>query len=172
MNLAGFEIRDAIESDLPAIVGIYNATIPGRMVTADTEPVSVESRRPWFQAHNPQSRPLWVLVDRAAHDPVCGWLSFNSFYGRPAYLPTAELSLYLRDNYRRRGLGRGLLQEGIRRAPACGIKTLLGFVFAHNAPSLGVLESEGFARWGTLPHVAVLDGVERDVVLLGRRVAE
>ena len=36
-------IRDAREADLPAIVAIYNATIPERMATADTEPVSVES---------------------------------------------------------------------------------------------------------------------------------
>ena len=38
-------LRDATEADLPAIVEIYNATIPGRMVTADLEPVTVESRR-------------------------------------------------------------------------------------------------------------------------------
>jgi len=38
-------IRTALESDLPAIVEIYNSTVPSRMVTADTEPVSVESRK-------------------------------------------------------------------------------------------------------------------------------
>ena len=37
-------IRDAIDSDLETIVAIYNAAIPGRMATADTEPVAVESR--------------------------------------------------------------------------------------------------------------------------------
>ena len=34
-------VRDAVEADLPAIVAIYNATIPGGMVTADTTPVSI-----------------------------------------------------------------------------------------------------------------------------------
>jgi len=38
-------LRDATEVDLPAIVDIYNSVIPGRMVTADLEPVTVESRR-------------------------------------------------------------------------------------------------------------------------------
>jgi len=42
-------IRDATESDLESIVGIYNAAIPGRMATADTEPVSAESRRVWLR---------------------------------------------------------------------------------------------------------------------------
>jgi L-amino acid N-acyltransferase YncA len=44
--MAGVKIRDAVEEDLPAIVEIYNSTVPSRMVTADPEPVSIESRRP------------------------------------------------------------------------------------------------------------------------------
>jgi len=54
-------IRDANVDDLPAIVAIYNAAIPGRMATADLEPLSVESRRQWFNEHLPGSRPLWVV---------------------------------------------------------------------------------------------------------------
>jgi len=49
------DARAATEADLPAIVEIYNSTIPGRMVTADLEPVTVESRRAWFQAHQCQT---------------------------------------------------------------------------------------------------------------------
>jgi L-amino acid N-acyltransferase YncA len=44
--------RDATLDDLPAIVAIYNSTVPSRQVTADLEPVSVESRLPWFQARD------------------------------------------------------------------------------------------------------------------------
>jgi phosphinothricin acetyltransferase len=170
VNLPGFQLRDATEADLPAIVAIYNATIPGRMVTADTEPVSVASRVPWFQAHNPATRPLWVLTDDAAGGAICAWFSFNSFYGRPAYNPTTEISLYLAETHRGRKLGRWILETAIARAPACGIRTLLGFVWAHNAPSLRLLERLEFTRWGHLPRVAVLDGIERDLVILGRRV--
>jgi phosphinothricin acetyltransferase len=47
-------LRDATEADLPAIVAIYNAAIPGRTATADTDPVTVESRREWFAKHSPR----------------------------------------------------------------------------------------------------------------------
>ena len=67
MTPAGFQLRDATTTDLPAIVGIYNATIPGRMATADTEPITVASRLAWFEAHNPATRPLWVLVDEGSN---------------------------------------------------------------------------------------------------------
>jgi L-amino acid N-acyltransferase YncA len=167
MNAPPLQVRDASESDLPAIVDIYNATIPGRMVTADTEPVSIASRLPWFHAHNSTTRPLWVAMDEGA---VCAWLSFNSFYGRPAYQPTAEVSIYVAETHRRRGVGRQLLTRAICRSPQCGIRTLLGFIWAHNTPSLQLFTGLGFTSWGHLPRVAVLDGIERDLVILGRRV--
>ena len=55
-------------------------------------------------------------------------------------------------------------------APSLHIDTLLGFIFGHNAPSLALFERHGFARWGVLPRVAVLDGLERDLVIVGRRL--
>lgn len=168
--IPGFTLHAATEADLPEIVAIYNATIPGRMVTADTEPVSVASRIPWFNAHNPQTRPLWVLEDTGARGRVCAWMSFNSFHVRPAYYPTAEISVYVAETHRRRGLGRALVGEALARAPACNVTTLVGLIWAHNTPSLRLFEEFGFKSWGHLPQVAVLDGVERDLVIVGKRV--
>ena len=163
------QVRDAKIEDLPAIVAIYNSTVPSRMVTADTEPVSVESRRKWFAEHSPARRPLWVAeVD----GEVAGWLSFSSFYGRPAYDHTCELSIYLAPAARGKGLGKLLLQKAIAHAPLINVSTLLGFVFGHNEPSLRLLEGAGFSRWGFLPQVALLDGIERDLIILGRRVVK
>jgi phosphinothricin acetyltransferase len=68
-------IRHALESDLPAIVAIYNAAVPSRMATADLEPVSVESRLAWFQGRVPSQRPLWVVETEGV---IAGWLSFQS----------------------------------------------------------------------------------------------
>ena len=159
--------RLATRGDLEQIVEIYNATIPSRQVTADTEPVSLESRVRWFDDHTPGRRPLWVAE---LEGQVAAWLSFSSFYGRPAYNKTAELSIYVRESLRQRGLGAYLLQQALAHAPSIGVDTLLGFIFAHNEPSLRLFEAFGFARWGELPKVALLDGIERDLVIVGRRV--
>ena len=114
------KFRDAVEADLPSIVTIYNTTIPGREVTADLEPVSVESRLGWFRAHIPEQRPLWVVENDEA---MLGWLSFSDFYGRPAYRATVEVSIYLAANARRTGLGTMLLERAIDHAPSLSIKT-------------------------------------------------
>ena len=161
-------IRNATDADLDAVVEIYNAAIPGRMATADTEPVTVVSRRAWFQEHYLEQRPLWVAC---RGDVILGWLSFQSFYGRPAYHATAEISVYVSSRHRRAGVGRTLVARAVAEAPGLGLKTLLGFIFGHNEPSLRLFESFAFERWALLPRVAELDGIERDLVIVGRRIA-
>lgn len=160
-------IRDAGIRDLPAIVDIYNTTIAGRMVTADTEPVSVESRLQWFHDHSPSYRPLWVVEH---HGKICAWLSFQSFYGRPAYQATAEISIYIDPDYRGKQLGKYLIQKAIDACPNLNIKTLLGFIFAHNEPSLKLFSHFGFEKWAHLPRVAEMDHIERDLIILGKRI--
>ncbi|MGA9139399.1 MAG: N-acetyltransferase family protein [Methanocella sp.] len=160
-------VRDAVESDLPAIVGIYNAAVPGRMVTADTEPVSVDSRRPWFHEHTKGFRPLWVAEKDGC---IVAWLSFSSFYGRPAYNATAEVSIYVDYAHHRQGIGKALLQKAVEFAPSIGVKTLVGFIFAHNEPSICLFRRFGFRQWAYMPGIAELDGVERSLIIMGKRI--
>jgi L-amino acid N-acyltransferase YncA len=164
-------IRHAEIRDLPQIVAIYNAAIPGRAATADLEPVTVEARTPWFREFDPARRPLWVHCD-VSGGPATGWFSVRSFYGRPAYHATAETAVYTAPGHQRRGIGRALVRHALAAAPTLGLRTLLAFVFGHNAASLALFRGAGFYDWGQLPQVAELDGVERDVVILGLRVAE
>ncbi|RFS26857.1 N-acetyltransferase [Chitinophaga silvatica] len=163
------EFRTAKVSDLPRIVEIYNSTIPGRMVTADTSPVSVESRLPWFEAHSEDRRPLWMIDD--GNENV-GWISFQSFYGRPAYDGTVEVSIYLHESARGKGYGKEILHYAIDIAPKFRIHTLLGFIFAHNLPSLNLFKKIGFEEWAHLPEIAVLDGEERSLKILGYKVSK
>ncbi len=172
--MPSFVHRLARHDDLPAIVAIYNSTVASREVTADTEPVSVASRQAWFTEHSPERRPLWVVHDAAdtADEPiVLGWMSFSNFYGRPAYSGTAELSIYIAEAWRNKGIGKYCLEQAIAFAPSIKVHTLLGFIFGHNLPSLGLFAKFGFATWANLPRVANLDGIERDLIILGKRVA-
>ena len=188
-------IRLARETDLKAIVAIYNSTIDSRVATADTKPVTIESRLSWFHDRDFTYRPIWVvdidpnlsksqdprieklreskivnLFSRRAEDKVIAWLSFNDFYGRPAYQYTAEISLYVAKDYRGQGIADTLLKKAIAECPKLRIKTLLAFVFGHNIPSIKLFTKYGFTRWGFLPQVAEMDKTERDLLILGRRI--
>jgi len=161
-------IRDAIIEDLPDIVSIYNETIEGRMVTADLEPVTTDSRLPWFDAHNPGTRPLWVVEEGGN---IIAWASFQSFYGRPAYRHTAEVSIYITKDAQGKGLGKKLLEKAMAECPKLEINNLLGFIFGHNVPSMNLFRKYGFEPWGNFPGVAILDGIERDLIIMGKKLS-
>jgi len=188
-------IRPATESDLKAIVEIYNSTIDSGIATADTKPVSIESRLSWFHDRDFNRRPIWVvdidpkmgkladprieklgeskivnLFSRRSQETVIAWLSFKDFYGRPAYRYTAEISIYVAPDHRGQGIADGLMKKAIADCPQLRIKTLLAFVFGHNIPSVNLFAKHGFTRWGLLPQIAEIDKTERDLLILGRRI--
>ena len=160
-------IRDATEADLPAIVDIYNEAIRGRMSTAQLDEVSVEQMLPWFRAHSAKAHPLWVAeIDGR----IAGWFSFHFFIKRAAYRATAEISVYVSEKFRGRGVGKALLEKAIAHSPSLELSALVGYIFDHNEPSVRLFTRMGFERWGFLPRVARVDGVERGVVIMGRQV--
>jgi len=161
------KIRDAIEPDLPAIIRIYNAAIASRMATAQLEPVTLESRRNWLKDHSPDRYPFWVLE---ISSQIAGWLTLKSFLPRSAYRGTAEVSVYVDEEFRRRGIARTLLEEAISRAPSLQITAMVGLIFAHNEASLRLFQQLGFEKWGLLPQIARLDKHLRDLTIMGRHV--
>ena len=162
-------IRDAANGDLQAIVEIYNDTILTRLATAVLEPVAGAERAGWLPRHGPDRRPLWIAeID----GEVPGWLGFEPFYCRPAYRHTAEISVYVARSGAGAGVGASLLGQALRRRPELGLSTLLDFGFAHNEASIALFAGSGFQRWGHLPRVAELDGLERDPLVLGHRVTD
>ena len=160
-------IRHAVAGDLPAIVAIYNASIPGRLATADTEAVTVADRLEWFGTFNREARPLWVYE---SDGKVVGWMGLRSFYGRPAYHRTVESAVYVAPDHQREGIARRLVHHALEECPKLGVANVLAFVFAHNMPSVTLFEAYGFGRWGLLPKVCEMDGREHDVLILGKRI--
>jgi L-amino acid N-acyltransferase YncA len=163
----GSRIRLPFDDDLPRVVEIYNGSIPGRMATADTQPVTIEERREWFGAHSQATNPLWVME---VGGQVAAWLSLSPFYGRPAYNATKEVSVYVDASMQRQGLASSLIRHSLETAPAMGVTTLLGFIFSHNAPSIRLFRGFGFTSWGELRNVAILDGMERSLSIFGKRL--
>ena len=161
-------IRDATEEDLPAIVGIYNESIPGGMATADLEEITVESRREWFREFDPERRPCWVAEEDGE---ILGCVYLRSFYaGRPAYDKTAEISTYLSTKAQGKGLGTLLKERMIEACPRLGVENLLSFYFDHNEASQKINEKLGFEVEGHLSGIAEVFGEKRGVVIAILRI--
>ena len=167
-----FVHRNATAADLPRIVEIYNFAVATRECSCDLEPTTVAARGASFAAHTPGHRPLWVAEDAAATaQGVLGYLGFFHFMNeRPGYFITADVAIYLHPAHQGKGLGTYLLGEAIRHAPALGVEVLAATIFASNESSMRLFARHGFERWGFMPRVARLGAIERDLVMVGRRV--
>ncbi|MFM7709636.1 MAG: N-acetyltransferase family protein [Ferruginibacter sp.] len=145
--------RDTTIDDLRFVTEVYNATIPSRLVTADTTPLTSDDIAAWWKATR-TDRPFWIIEHQ---EERIGWVRFRDFYGRPGYRHTAEIAIYIHPAHQGKGWGAKALQQAIDSAPALQIHTLLGFIFAQNEPSLSLFRSFGFTCWGHLPNIALLD---------------
>ena len=161
-------IRNATEADLPAIVDIYNQSIPAGWSTADTRPIQVSERIEWFRKFDRDKRPIWVAeVD----GQVAATAYLSSFYGgRPAYDATAEVSVYVGTAYHQRGIGRRLKQFVIGECPRLGVTTLLSMHFDHNEATRRINESLGFEQLGHLTEIAMVQGHKRGLVISALRI--
>jgi L-amino acid N-acyltransferase YncA len=161
-------IRLAQIDDLPAIVEIYNQSIPSKQSTGDIQPLRVEDRMTWFEEHHPEEHPIYVA---AVDGGVAGWCSLSAYRpGRAALRFTAEISYYIGSSYHRRGLGTALVEHALAACPALEIRHLFAIVLEGNQASLRLLEKMGFEQWGYLPRVADFDGKEVGHLYYGRHV--
>ena len=161
-------IRFAQRNDLPAIVDIYNQSIPSKNSTGDTQPLRVEDRLAWFREHLPDSYPIFVAE---VEGQVAGWCSLSAYRpGRAALRFTAEISYYLGSEFQRQGIGTALVRHALTACAALQIRHLFAIVLEGNTASINLLEKMGFAQWGYLPRVADFDGKEVGHLYYGRHV--
>ena len=162
--------RRARQDDLAEIVAIYNSTVASGQSTADLQPVRIEQRQAWFDAHRQPHRPLYVWRD--GQQNMTAWASFSDYYPREAYRISAEISMYIHESYRGRGLGREILAFMLALAPDLGVRNVLAVIFAHNAASLHLFERFGFETWGRLPAVCEMPKRTADVLILGKALTD
>jgi phosphinothricin acetyltransferase len=161
-------IRLARQNDLPAIVDIYNQAIQTKQSTGDLQPVQVQDRMAWFQAHPSEKYPIFVMEEEGQ---VVAWCSISAYrQGRAALRFTAEISYYIDFAHHRRGIGSALVKHALAACPALQIRHLFAIVLENNLASLRLLEKMGFEKWGYLPQVADFDGKEVGHLYYGRHV--
>ena len=155
------QIRDLRPGDWPEVARIYAEGIATRNATFETE---VPGWEEWNSAHLGEHR--FVAEEDGE---VLGWIALAPISTRCCYAGVAEISAYVRERARGRGVGATLLEAVVRSTERAGIWTLETGVFPENEPSLALLKRFGFREVGVRERIGQLDGVWRDVVFLERR---
>ena len=153
-------LRDATQADLPAINAIYNHCVLTSTCTFQVTPATAEERREWFTRCG-QQHPVIVAEENCE---VLAWGSLSPFHKREAYAGTVENSVYVHHDHYRRGLGRSIMEELIRRARARGIHSIIALIAAEQVGSIALHRALGFVEAGHLREVGVKFGRVLDVV--------
>jgi phosphinothricin acetyltransferase len=157
------EIRPMTAADWPACRAIYEQGIATRRATFETAAPDWEA---WDGSHLQESR---LVADNDG--TVLGWAALSPVSDRCAYAGVGELSIYVAEVARGRGIGTALMSAVLAASEAAGIWTIQAGIFPMNEASLALAGKSGFRRVGVRERIGQLDGAWQDVILLERRSA-
>jgi L-amino acid N-acyltransferase len=147
---------------LEAITDIYNEAVLTTTATFDSEPISLDEQRIWFAEHD-NKFPI-IVAEKSGK--VIGWVSLSKWSGRCAYSDTAEISVYIKDGYRGKGIGTKLINKILDEGKKSGIHTVLARIADGSDASIRLHKNAGFEYVGVMREVGKKFGKLFDVHLL------
>jgi L-amino acid N-acyltransferase YncA len=158
------KLRDLTAADWPTVRRIYEEGLATGNATFETEAPPWER---WDASHLAACR-LVATED----ETILGWAALSPVSDRCIYGGVAEVSVYVGESARGRGVGRALLDALITSSEDAGLWTLQSSLFPENQASLALHQHCGFRVVGQRERIGELHGVWRDTLLLERRSAK
>jgi phosphinothricin acetyltransferase len=145
-EIGGFQIRPAIESDLPRITDIYNHYVVHTPVTFDVQPWTVEQRVPWFKQFDTVGRYRLLVAEKDCL--VVGYCGTTRFRPKAAYDTTVETTIYCAPDLTRQGIGVRLYDALFAALSGQQIHRIVAGYVEPNAASAALHERFGFKTIG------------------------
>ncbi len=156
-------IRPYMPTDWHDVERIYAEGIATKMATFETAPKSQNS---WEQ----QSVQGSAIVAQIESDTaLSGWAVLWPVSDRCAYAGVAEVSVYIAESARGKGIGKALLSNLVTVSEQLGLWTLQAGIFEENMPSIRLHEKCGFRIIGVRERLGALEGDWKNIVLMERR---
>ncbi len=147
-----YEIREAVEADLPWVREIYNHYVANSTVTFDEKPWTLRGLRTKFGKIRKLGHPF--LVAESPSGVILGFAYVYPWKEKAAYRFTVENSIYLGPGATGKGLGRVLLEQLLERSREAGIKEVIAVIADRGAEaSIALHEQFGFVETGRMARV-------------------
>jgi len=143
MQQSPITLRDALKSDLPAILEIYNDIILTTTAIYSEEPHTLQMRLDWFNERKQAGFPVIVAEQNGV---LVGFATYGKFRVWPCYRFTVEHSVYIHKDNRGQGISKILLQEIISLAKSAGMHALIAGIDSENDISLQLHLKFGFTQ--------------------------
>lgn len=155
------KFRPITHNDWELISAIYRQGIETGIATFETQVPSWEN---WDASHIKNCR---VIAE--VGNIVVGWAALSPVSSRIVYEGVAEVSIYISNDFKGKGIGSGLMKKLIDESEKAGFWTLQAGIFRENFISIKLHQENGFRIVGYREKIAQLNGIWKDTVLLERR---
>ncbi len=159
-------IRDMVPSDGKKVVAIYGEGIATGQATFQDNPGTWVD---WDEGHMREGR-LVATID----EQVVGWAGLSNVSNRCLYRGIAEVSVYIADSAKGKGIGKALMEALIEASEEANIWTLQSSIFEENQASISLHEVFGFRKMGVRERIGKMTfgpnaGEWRDTTIMERR---
>lgn len=158
-------LRESRDSDLPAMMHIFNETAASGANSPVVRPMTLEEVTFYINLYKRDGLPVYVYERRGE---VLGWLSINRFsWGTQACYQTGEAAIYVRRDHYGSGIGVALGRGAVILGRQVGLENLVAWIMAANVPSQRIVTAIGATLWARLPNIARFGEQRADVLLYG-----
>lgn len=154
------EIRLIRETDIEACLDIYNYEVAHGVATLDLEPRTLEEWHEWYDSHSDEHHPIIVGT---VEDAVIGYASLSPYRLKDAFKSTVELSIYIHQEHRGKGVATQLMARILEMARKDDtLHNVVSVITAGNEGSTKLHERFGFTYCGLTPEVGFKHGTYQD----------
>ena len=137
-------VRHASEQDLAQLNDIYNRYVIETHFTFDIEPMTLDSRRAWFEHYDTTGRHRVVVG--LSDSSVVGYACSSRWRPKPAYETSVETSIYVAPDAVGRGIGTRLYEELFKQLQGEDVHRAYAGIALPNQASIALHERFGFKR--------------------------
>ena len=154
------------DDDLEFITGIFNYYIEKTVIAFYTKPVSVEE----ISKVIPFSHPVYAAYIIKWNGNKCGYCYYSQYKAREAYNRTAEITVYLSEEFTGKGIGKAAVEFIEQKANEKNIKNLIATITALNQKSIKLFEKCGYKKCAHLKNVGEKFDQILDVVMYQKEI--
>ena len=146
------KIRLAERTDVPAMREIFNEVLRNSNSIYRENEVTLEDRYAWFDEKIEHGFPIFGAYEG---DQLVGYAGYGSWRSAQGYRKSVELTIYVDQKRRGKGIGSKLMQTIIEHAKADGYHVMIGAIDAANQQSIEFHKRFGFVEVARMPEVAL-----------------
>jgi L-amino acid N-acyltransferase YncA len=154
------EYVEATETDLDRMLGLYNHYIENTSVLFDDRPISLEEFSTRVYIKHDMYKTFLILQDNEFY----GFCFLTRFRKKRAYDKTAEVGIYLRPDFTRKGLGQEIVTYLEAMARKQGFEVMIASICGENTASLSLFRKLGYEQCAHYKQVAEKFGRKMDLV--------